>query len=850
MYPFMNIFKAAQKSIPTAILTGSNLTDDDYPTGVLPANYTLSPFFPTLYWTDTWVIAWTGTITGSGTGFWMNLPTTIGTHSGTIVSGGSGSGVTILAGTNGYFEFTIGAVGPTSTGQVSMMFQSGITCTGLTNIILCRRSHYASVVAGGIWNPDFLSVVSTQNPRILRTMLCTLLQGRDPICNTKFSYQQPLTSIVLTGNRSMISSIYGGACTNSGNAYSLASYPTMPVAWTDGECWIATTPANNTNISVQGVASGTGGVIRLTLLSGDVSSLSEGQKVCYTGYNLGGSNTVNLNAGFGVWTIHIVDSTHIELATSYPGGIASVFVSVSSAGSGTLTTATVDVGSRGAKLMVGTGTLPLMSGQGGLVSAGGAGMWVYDATQDVVFYGPTAFRTGVSLALWVSLCNALNKDIWYSASCYLPPAEHANFAAYAAANLKRNLNFYLQLSNEVWNATFEQASYYAHKGNALALTSGGPTNVGYVSLALDTALVMQQYIAAWSSSGRPRSTLKGVFGGQAVGLNATGAANALGSSLQGTGLDAGSNAKLSAYTGGISYNTSSNYPANYGDSISVAPYVGFNRLTSGLGSAAVSYASGDTTTAFAFLSTAFHDNWVNNYTVANSTYPVYEALAASFDSQRAGLGLNPLTIDCYEGYTQIVIGTSSGTGNTTASDILSVSNSVGTTQTVASFNIGSHPSISFASGAPPNGTRIVFSGGTLPSNLLANGAGFYFVINSSGNDCDISATYYNPTSITLTGSPSGTTTATYWTAPLDPMIEAWKYDDSSKTAHLAYLNGFVDTVTYPHNRTAAALQLEAAFQISTNWGMLPYVPGGSGIGIGINATPYKLYEALQQFNAS
>jgi hypothetical protein len=91
---------------------------------------------------------------------------------------------------------------------------------------------------------------------------------------------------------------------------------------------------------------------------------------------------------------------------------------------------------------------------------------------------------------------------------------------------------------------------------------------------------------------------------------------------------------------------------------------------------------------------------------------------------------------------------------------------IGAYSSAVSFNVGSSPSVSWASHGQPNGSRFaidfVNSGGTLPGGVstisLATNLPQYFIINATTNGFDLSNTV-GGSAITLTGSPVGTVTA-------------------------------------------------------------------------------------------
>ena len=84
-------------------------------------------------------------------------------------------------------------------------------------------------------------------------------------------------------------------------------------------------------------------------------------------------------------------------------------------------------------------------------------------------YGESIF--GVPLELIVSLANATQITPWFNIPHQADDDYVARFAEYVLASLDPRLPIYLEYSNEVWNAMFDQAAYCSMRGRELGLSS-------------------------------------------------------------------------------------------------------------------------------------------------------------------------------------------------------------------------------------------------------------------------------------------------------------------------------------------------------------------------------------------
>lgn len=816
-YAFLNFFLNANVNVSF----GASVTFDanGNPTGALTGNLACFPSaLPPSDALNTWVLKWTGTISGSSVGFFIG-DATISSHTGTIVAGGTG-GSTIVAGTNARFvlTWTPGAYGIGVNGH-NMFFESGVTFTSFSGLTLCRLQDEALITAGQLWSPNFLALMRSENPGVLRFM--GVMIEADSALISQWRYQPAMGSLGSAhGYLNYVPNIW---CTfsNTGNAFSTSGYTDMPPSWTDAEVFMGNTavPTYQSVSSVQTSTGPTSSAIQLNFAA--PHGLSTNQVIYYSGYNTS-SGSASAPLG-GTCKITVLSTTAIELTTYYPTNTNTVFSTFGSS-PGYISTATVNVGSRGAKLIV---NYPGIEGAQnmGTYGSSGLGYFIYNAAMDVCLYASGPLFVGVSWAYCINLCNTLGMDFWGNLTCVLDATSAASMAAYAAANLSPNLKCYLEFSNETWNPG--EPPYFFCWMMSVTLGMNVVANksdvLSYTYNGLRTAMLAKIFQAAWASAGRPSTNLNVLLGVQEV-ASAEPHFNTY--SCQGNLLSVTGNAFLSAYTGGISYNAFPGRPIDICDSISYAFYFpAVGPTTSGVYTWAQDYATGSQATALSDLDTALRAS-VDSNTGVGDLCPVYEAMAASYDGSGRPSGKSNLTVQAYEGWVALTAPTPTqyqSAGTSTSSTV--------------TFNIGSSPGINWTAHGLQNGCQVSFSGGTLPSNLGSGTA--YFVCNATTNTFDVSTTLYQPTAITLTGSPSGTTTALAGQYSVDNLYVAWL---NSSLCIPTCLYSLTQYMSFSHSIFSSALAVQNPFAPSAPNPWLQF-PGD------INSTAFQCWYALQQWNA-
>lgn len=584
-----------------------------------------------LSWTGNYILGWAGkgefVLDRGAPGY------TIISGSG-FVSGGTGFSI-IALGTNGRIVFK-----PTTSAISNIPFYFVTATAGafdgtLSGLYLCRDNGVdeADILSGDtsrMFNNDFLSSVGALNPYAIRVM---------DMCNTNnsnvsqpYTLRRPLASFSFgttetTGVGSHWPlSCWAGAITGTTDTYTCGAAPSTPGSWTHGETFQGQFGASvaNTVYSFSAAANNGSGLIRLTV-TGGTAGLTTGQPIAL-GFGAFGTGTI------GNWLITVVgDGTHIDLTTNLKSGAASVF---SSNTSGQFTTATINVNSRGAKLLCWGA-----NGGGGSLSSGGQLVanaictFVYDADLDAVLVGPppdsgqqvAGLASGPPIEVVVALANKLNVGLWYCFPVSTLNAEVTSIVSYVSANLRATLPGYFEFGNEIWNGLFGQTGLSAFKGINLNFTQISGRNIfGYYGLRV--AQIMPLVTTAWGARGGLHTVLASQ-GQVGVGI---GFPTPL-YRLQGQDLTSSGNAVYgaSSISGGVAHNTSPTRPVDVCTDLAYATYYSGAQLAnadssyqllltiSGTGQLldqANNYVNGNPTQQAAAL--AFADNDIRNGTVA------------------------------------------------------------------------------------------------------------------------------------------------------------------------------------------------------------------------------------------
>lgn len=166
-YPCINFMKTAVFSSAANAFPAS-IDADGYPTSAPSSNITYSIKLPAGY-SGSWIIDWTGQVaTGGAVGMQLDgggaSPrfTEIGT-SGFVV------GVNFqlqLTGTNGRAVFTIND--PSQNTTINFAFVTTATPSSLSNVRFYRADQETNLLAGEIFNPDYVAQLTEISPRVMR----------------------------------------------------------------------------------------------------------------------------------------------------------------------------------------------------------------------------------------------------------------------------------------------------------------------------------------------------------------------------------------------------------------------------------------------------------------------------------------------------------------------------------------------------------------------------------------------------------------------------------------------------------------------------------------------------------
>lgn len=805
------------------------LNDLGYPEGTLGSSLQFTTTMIPNAGSDIWCIDWVGTIGSGSIGLSINNAITINTGAagaaGTVISGGAG-GSAVIRGTNGYMEFTFVSMS-TSINGWSASFQSGCVCSGITSLRIYRKAEKTALNSGSMFNTLFLGVLSPLKLGRLRMMSAFLNTGSERVTNANWNYRTALNARSFTDRRYYHSSAWAGAITNSGNLYTAGSYADMPVAYADGETFAGTISATSVIVTVASVGSSSG-KIKLSVTVGTYANLADNDIIAYVGYTASG----NLNTGVGMWRITKLASPEIELTTNYHTGAASVFATFSSS-AGTITVTQMNAGSRGVRPVISDNiqfTNPI-------ASSSGVCWFVYKKPLEAWVAHTGGIYQGFPVEAAVNLCNALNYHFWWNLTFFANDDFATNAITYIRDNLNSGLELVFEDSNEVWNFAFTQYFLYALSAAALGITSSAAGNVlnelswSYQGLSLARRVDVIKPI--WTAS-RPSAQLQPVLTNWAPNGFIAGFQSY---KVNGGKLNAATNATLSAYTGGQSYNTGSptfNRPGDRAVLLSVAAYININQTLYPLFPMAQEYATGSQQVALNSYDAAFRAR-VDNDIVAVGQF--YEDLAASYDGARPP-GMSNFTVEMYEGGHQVIF--------PKMSDYVTAGY---TTTSTVTFDIANDKVLD-ATNNYVNGNRVSFTGGTLPTELTAGTE--YLIVNANpGVDYQLAQISLAPlnlsTAMLLSGLPSGTITSTATTYSCDNLITAWLNDNRSAEWIKYFAAKFTNPAAFPHMKRVGFLNLAAWQQLVGTpavWSLWSLYPTN------IASTPLKTYSGVRDYNAA
>jgi hypothetical protein len=228
----------------------------------------------------------------------------------------------------------------------------------------------------------------------------------------------------------------------------------------------------------------------------------------------------------------------------------------------TITTPTLNIGSRGAKTIVNNQGQALSVGS---IAAGSLATFVYDAILDQVIYTSGGITSTTPIEVQVTLANELNVNLWTNIPSYADDAYVSSLATYVRDNLNGSLLGYFEYSNEVWNFSFPQTNWSSARATAL-----GFTGVYHSWYSLRVRQIMGNITTIWASRS---ATLRRVIAWQAFGDSSVTYNRLNSGELAPSGTSTGTgNALYSSYTGSANYTTQGQRAVDFADVGAYATY--------------------------------------------------------------------------------------------------------------------------------------------------------------------------------------------------------------------------------------------------------------------------------------
>ena len=624
---FLNRWKSANWNLPITptLIPATDLDQYGYPITSLPVNFGASIAISAVDGsTNTFVLKWpstraitvvlngyTFTVTSCFTALVNGSTCATGAYGGMTVSGTGAQCTTSdpLLGNSCRIEFTIGSYTGAGLGYY---FPSGANnyASGFGDLILVAKGQDETDLNNGkIFTGSFIALMQGLHLKRIRVM------GWDNENHTNETtwgdqYRTSPHSISWLGG-GFGPAIWGGQITGT-DIYSIsAATNTHLSGWQDGDQLIGYLTTNTpTGITFSGTANN-GGKVQLTGVS-STSGLATSQAI----YVTGASGTSEAN---GKQTITAIGSGTVTLNTSY----SNAFTGCSNLGCQLGTQTLAVSGVSGTKFIL---SQSYSAGLSTSLVANTAVTFVYDAVTDTLLAWPGGIYTSIPIEVSVNLANTLNVDLWdnipiLATNSYITSRTTATYSGSGGfPGLNSNLNYNLELSNEIWNGSWQ--SFYTVQARGLALGwPEGAAESSYIGLRTRQMAGLARTVWNW-----PNSRLRVV--NPALGLAylaCTASFCTLNEDqLQGSLLVGATYPNYCAFVGGSysggvctgdpGYNVSGNRPIDYSAVLSAATnyyqgtwvsasggaYSSISAYNVGLLSTAVNnYASGNTAAAFA-----------------------------------------------------------------------------------------------------------------------------------------------------------------------------------------------------------------------------------------------------------
>jgi hypothetical protein len=267
---FMNFMKN-YGSISFSTASPSNFDFNGFPITTLAANVGGAISLPSGFAGNgvSWTLQWKGTGTIK---FVLNTAVNVTAHQNCTVTGGSNSVITVTTqGNGGSVTFTFSNYsGP----GASFYFPSGFAnLSGMTDLALVRTSDLSAYNAGGIFTPEFISLLQDMNPKTIRPMGWVNTGSSNLTNQTQWRYRTNPNS--LSWSASVWAPNAWAGTVSGTDTYTVGAAADTPGTWTSGEviqCVVtnantSTTPTLNCNsrgaktiVNSQGLALSAGSI--------------------------------------------------------------------------------------------------------------------------------------------------------------------------------------------------------------------------------------------------------------------------------------------------------------------------------------------------------------------------------------------------------------------------------------------------------------------------------------------------------------------------------------------------------------------------------------------------------------
>jgi hypothetical protein len=759
---------------------------------------------------------------------------------------------------------------------------TGIAYSGMNSLVLCKAADEARIDAGQIYNPDFLSVLTTLQPKTLRTMDWS----NTNISNlSQYRYRTTTSAINWVGdqwNPNVHTTFTHSNPTATTDLYAGTTFTDAPATW----------PAvmSNSTVVVQGFIPAANTTWFPTISISTISSGAPKDIVSFDGYlpsmTVGGStfstgDTFNIAFTYGGGSTYAfsyvtvaADNTTTKIANKIIAAInADATLAANNITADAInnltnsSTANVQVYSKLSgtsyvpSVSVGTETFALSNALGknlgpGSIAANRSVTLVYHAVLDKFVYTPSGIIYNVPLEAQARLANDVNANLWYNFQILMDDATATSVATNIRDHLNTGLTGYFEFSNEIWN--FNSLTDLA---TALGQALGFPNSSGQTYHSWYSARfrkMMANAYTAWTAT-RSGSTIRRALMGQiSVGTTAgmqlyrMNGNDLVGATYPNYCVFLGLTWSGGTCSGDPGYNAFPNRAIDVADAIGYAPYyVGavLNKVyptgatageIAGMTTAAAAYAAGNTAASKAWVDSDIRAGTLNGVVPNNvlagmfapsssigtgGYYQNWELIAAAYTTPGVTRpnGMADLTIEDYEGALESIPPTASQCNSMSISstNLTSISNA-----SPAVFSLTSH-------GLSIGNPILLGATSSLPSGLSTTTVYYAISAGFTANQFEVSTTP-GGSAVNTSSAGSGTFSFNNTCANITLMLTDYKFSslantmvqDQFKQMMGTYPNGPQGSLTpnytlngaLPHSKTPAWFSLQGP---NGPWSLLP-----------------------------